>query len=223
MSSVHAPADWRGKFVAFTDVLLFLREYAIKKQSLLVFVGSHDVERFRSFEAGIGAYQFLCGASDRTGSLFTEWLRLRHGLSSDGWAPRFLAKAGGDHFAAIMMYLDECAAYCAATASATAGVLERLRRHGPGGIPFKDARRLLLALWVTLDVLPPGLRAAKLDRENLARIFSTLGNEGVVGASGDVQERSSYEFWLRLPDVLLSGKEELDQTFWERAREYLRE
>ena len=53
------------------------------------------------------------------------------------------------------------------------GVLDRLRRHGPAGIPFADARRLLLALW-----LPPRREpddAGIFDR--LAAVFEALAQD----------------------------------------------
>jgi hypothetical protein len=112
MSSITSgPEGWQGRFVSVLDVLLYLGEYVAKIDSLLVFIGDHDVERFKAFEGGILAYRFLCGATNSDYLSFLEWLSLRHALSSDGWQGRFLAERGGDHLGAIRKYLDECAEY----------------------------------------------------------------------------------------------------------------
>ncbi len=101
-------------------------------------------------------------------------------------------------------------------------VLDRLRQHGPAGIPLADAQRLFLWMFCVTDVLPFALIGEALTKEALAEIFSNLVVEGVVARPTELTgEMTSPGAWLHLVDSFLSGRIALDRSFFDRARAYL--
>jgi len=114
MSSVIPPPEWKGRFVPFLDVLLFMRARLLEGTSPRIFLGRVDAHALRSFVNGVGFYVSCCGADIDEFMEFKEWLRDKGEFSDpEGWEGRYLADCHGDHQKAIMKFLDRCAEFVA--------------------------------------------------------------------------------------------------------------
>jgi hypothetical protein len=109
-------------------------------------------------------------------------------------------------------------------------LLDHIANKSPGGIPYPEAVQLMLLLYVTLDILPRELRGLALTREQLALLFSKLTAKGLIllddaGVSSDVgvalSDPTRPEHWEQLAKCFIRGDITLDDSFYERAHQYV--
>jgi hypothetical protein len=98
-----------------------------------------------------------------------------------------------------------------------------LKKKNQSGIPYDDAIQLMLWLFCTLDMLPPELRTHRLGRQELANVFETLAQDGlIVGCpSGSSTSVDGLPVWGTLVDDFLAKRIALDTSFPTRAFRYV--
>jgi hypothetical protein len=109
-------------------------------------------------------------------------------------------------------------------------LFDHIAKKSPRGIPYSEAVQLMLLLYVTLDVLPEELRRLPLTRQRLAKVFSQLTVSKLVlfdpadtscDGGPTHSDPARQEHWEDLAERLMRGKITLQDSFYERASEYV--
>jgi hypothetical protein len=93
------------------DLLLRIRA-GRHRPHFLPFIGEPDIAIFQGFVLGAETARLEWYGMDPEYVRFRDWLRdEKNEFPPEGWHSHFLAEANGDHFSAIMRFLDRVAEF----------------------------------------------------------------------------------------------------------------
>ena len=93
------------------DLLLQIRA-GRNRPRFLPFIGQPDIAVLWGFVLGAETAHLKWFGMDTEYARFRDWLRdEKNEFPPEGWHSRFLAEANGDHFSAIMRFLDRVAEF----------------------------------------------------------------------------------------------------------------
>lgn len=102
---------------------------------------------------------------------------------------------------------------------------EHLCKKNPNGIPYAEARQLMLWMFLTISYLPQEFRELELSKVNLANLFKNLSiNKKIIISQTDkvcFSDIANQEHWESLVDLLLQKAITLDESFPVRFVRYV--
>lgn len=104
-----------GRPVFVLDVLLGIREEALRGRPLWFFFGTENAEVMWAYILGYVDACHRNGLNDEEWSRFLDWLAdVKHELpEGGGWVKKYLDECGGQHGKAMMRFLDVVAEFAA--------------------------------------------------------------------------------------------------------------